>query len=174
MTYLKSQINPMPEYFDRYILECPYDELYEALEKTEMQFRHFDWKHAEQIGHQVYAPGKWTIPDIVQHLTDTEWVFAYRALRFARNDQTVLSSYDENNFANEATANRRPLSELVEEFLNLRRSSIFLFRSFTTEMLDRSGVCWDKNVSVAGLGFIMAGHPVHHLKVIEERYFLLV
>ncbi|MFN8154610.1 MAG: DinB family protein [Bacteroidia bacterium] len=174
MTYLKSSIHPLPEYFDRYILECPYDELYEALEKTTDTFRDFNWKKAAELGTTAYAPGKWSIPDIVQHLTDTEWVFNYRALRFARNDQTVLSSYDENEFAIAAEASKRPLHELVEEFLDLRKSTLHLFRSFTAEMLERSGVCWNKRVSVAGLGFISAGHPVHHLKVIEERYFPLI
>lgn len=174
MEYYRHQINPLPEYFDRYILECPFDELYTALVKTQEMFRQFDWKKAEAIGTRLYAPGKWTIPDILQHLIDTEWVFAYRALRFARNDQTVLSSYDENFFAETAEANRRPVHDLIDEFLALRTSSLLLFRSFTPEMLDRSGVCWNKKLSVAGLGFIMAGHPVHHLKVIEERYFPLV
>jgi hypothetical protein len=173
MEYFRHQINPLPEYFDRYILECPFDELFTALQKTREQFQNFHWEKADAIGQQVYAPGKWTIADILQHLIDTEWVFAYRALRFARNDQTVLSSYDENYFAQTAEANRRPVTELVEDFLSLRASSLMLFRSFSPEMLDRTGVCWNKKLSVAGLGFIMAGHPVHHLKVIEERYFPL-
>lgn len=173
MHYFKSQINPLPEYFDRYILECPFDELHGALEKTEILFRNFNWKRAEQLGHQVYAPGKWSIPDIIQHLIDTEWIFAYRALRFARNDATVLSSYDENDYAKAAMANRRPLLDLVNEFLSVRRSTQYLFHSFTQEMMEKKGICWNKSVSVAGIGFIMAGHPVHHLKVIEERYFTM-
>lgn len=170
MRYFKNQLGPLPDYFDRYILECPFEELYEALEHSAVLFRDFNWTAAAQQGLAVYAPGKWTIPDILQHLIDAEWIFAYRALRFARQDATVLPGYDEQHFVQQAAAGHRPLMDLVEELLVLRQSTLLLFRSFTPEMLERSGKCWDKQLSVAALGFIIAGHPVHHLRVIEARY----
>lgn len=170
MPYFKNQLGPLPDYFDRYILECPFDELFEALERSAVIFREFNWAAAAQVGLSVYAPGKWTIPDILRHLIDAEWIFAYRALRFARQDTTELPGYDEQHFVLQAAAGRRPLMEQVEEFLALRQSTLLLFRSFTPEMLEHSGRCWDKQLSVAALGFVIAGHPVHHLSVIEARY----
>jgi len=117
-----------------------------------------------------YAEGKWTIKDIIQHLIDSERVFAYRALRIARNDKTPLPGFEENSFANEANGNDRKLQDLLTELALVRQSTIMLFKNFSEEILLRTGIASDKPVSVRALGFIIIGHQKHHQKVFQERY----
>jgi len=117
-----------------------------------------------------YAEGKWTIKDIIQHLIDSERVFAYRALRIARNDKTPLPGFEENDYADEAYANDRKLQEMLTELALVRQSTIMLFKNFSQEFLLRTGTASDRPVSVRALGFIIIGHQKHHQKVFQERY----
>ena len=118
-----------------------------------------------------YAEDKWTIRELLCHMIDTERIFVYRALRFARNDKTSLSGFDEKAYAPESNAHGRELRSIITEMAHLRTSTIDLFASFTTEMLSRKGVANEKEFSVASQGFIIAGHETHHLKILKERYF---
>ena len=117
-----------------------------------------------------YAPDKWTIKELLQHLIDTERVFAYRALRFSRNDTADLQGFDQTLFAANCDANIRPFDELLDEFSLVRRSTIILFRSFSEDMLLRCGTINNNTVSVRAKGYIISGHLLHHLDVIKERY----
>lgn len=117
-----------------------------------------------------YAEGKWTIKDIIQHIIDAERIFAYRALRFARNDKTELPSFEENDYVDEAHANRRSIMELLTELSAVRHSTIYLFKTFTKEQLLRVGIASNNPMSVRALGFIMIGHQNHHQRIFEERY----
>jgi len=117
-----------------------------------------------------YAEGKWTIKDIIQHLIDSERIFSYRALRFARNDTTAVPGFEENLYAETAYGNERKLQELLTELALVRQSSIMLFRSFSTEALMRRGIASGNALSVRALGFLIIGHQNHHLKVFKERY----
>lgn len=117
-----------------------------------------------------YAEGKWTIKDIVQHVIDTERVFAYRALRFARHDSTELPGFDENDYAASSSTERRSLADLLEEHDTVRLSTEKLFESFSPDMLMRMGKANGNPFSVRALGWIIAGHAVHHAEVIRERY----
>ena len=117
-----------------------------------------------------YAEGKWTIKELVQHIIDTERVFNYRALRFARKDKTTLHGFDENDYVENSNANPRNFDDLLEEFIILRKSTLFLYQSFTEDMLKHIGVASDNYVSVRALGFITSGHLIHHLEVIKNRY----
>ena len=117
-----------------------------------------------------YAEGKWTIKEIIQHLIDSERIFAYRALRFARNDSTELSTFDENSYVNESNANKRSIQDLLTELLVVRQSSIMLFKSFSETQLLKSGIASRNLISVRALGFVIIGHQNHHQKVFEDRY----
>ncbi|POS01186.1 DinB family protein [Flavobacterium croceum DSM 17960] len=117
-----------------------------------------------------YAEGKWTIKEIIQHLIDAERIFAYRALRFARYDATVLSGFDEDYYVLNSTANQRSIMELLTEYSAVRHSSLLLFKSFTNEQLLYSGIASNNNISVRALGFVIIGHQNHHQKIFEERY----
>ncbi len=169
----RSDIKVLPVYFDRYINLIEDIELTEALEKFGANILTENKKELNETGDKVYAKGKWTVKEIIQHLIDSERVFSYRALRFARNDKTELPGYDENVFALESKAGERDIDDMLTEFDLLRKSTVCLFNSFDKTMLGRTGVCFNKNISVLALGFVMAGHTLHHTNVIKEKYFSL-
>lgn len=124
----------------------------------------------EDRGNYAYAQGKWTIKELVGHLADSERVFGYRALRFARKDKTELAGYEQDDYVANSNFNERTLNDLAEELLNLRKSNLILFRSFTDDMLKMTGIANESEVSVDALLFIIAGHEIHHINVIKEKY----
>jgi hypothetical protein len=170
----KKRINPMPVYFDRYINLVDDVELGVAMQQSLAAISDFPLDKWAALGDRVYAPGKWTIKDMLQHIIDTERIFAYRALRFARNDKTTLPGFEEDHFANAAGANNRPMADLLAELQTLRLSTLQLFGSFTDEMLLRTGAAFKSDISVLAIGFTMVGHQLHHLNVLEERYYPLL
>jgi uncharacterized damage-inducible protein DinB len=117
-----------------------------------------------------YALGKWTIKDILQHLIDSERIFAYRALRFARKDATPLPGFTEDDFANEAGGSERSIRDLLTELAIVRESTLALFRTFSDEVLKRRGEASGTEMSVRALGFVIIGHQNHHQRIFEERY----
>lgn len=117
-----------------------------------------------------YASGKWTIKELIQHIIDSERIFNYRALRFARNDFTELSGYDHNQYVPQSNANRRKLIQLIKEFELVRESTIMQFDSFDDDILVRKGIANKETVSVRALGYIITGHCSHHCQIIRNRY----
>ena len=117
-----------------------------------------------------YAEGKWNIKEIIQHVIDTERIFAYRALRISRNDVTPLPGFDENYYVANTEAANRSIQDLLTEFSAVRHSNLFLFKSLSDEQFRRIGIASNAAVSVRAIAFIMMGHQKHHQKVFEERY----
>lgn len=117
-----------------------------------------------------YAEGKWTIKELIQHIIDAERVFCYRALTFARNDTTPLPGFNENDYVLHSRANERPYAELLNELESVRASSILLYKSFEEPDLVKTGEASGKTISVNALGYIISGHLLHHLKIIQDRY----
>jgi len=117
-----------------------------------------------------YAEGKWSLREVVGHLTDAERVFAYRALRFSRADQTALSTFDQDPYIAAAQFDRRPWPDLLTEFELVRRTTILLFRGLDEAAWHRRGVASDNEVSVRALAYIIAGHELHHMKLVRDRY----
>lgn len=117
-----------------------------------------------------YAAGKWTIKDILQHLIDSERVFAYRALRFARKDVTPLPGFEENAFADAAEGFKRSIRDLLTELAVVREATLCLFKTFSDETLLLKGIASEREMSVRALGFIIIGHQNHHQRIFEERY----
>ena len=117
-----------------------------------------------------YAEGKWTIKDIIQHLIDAERIFAYRALRFARNDKTELSVFEENDYVDAANAGKRSIQDLLTELAVVRQATLSLYKSFSEEEVMRKGIASNNPISVRALGFVIIGHQNHHQRVFEERY----
>lgn len=171
----KSDIKVMPEYFDRYINLTDDLTYLQALELslTELESAPLDkWR---ALGNRAYAEGKWSVKDILQHYIDTERVFSYRITAIARGDKQQLLSYDEDSYAANAEANRRTIDDLYEELILVRKSIIAMYKSFTDEMLQRSGIGFNgKGYCVLSLAFMIAGHQRWHFKVLEERYYGLV
>lgn len=117
-----------------------------------------------------YAEGKWTIKDMLQHIIDSERIFAYRALRIARNDKTELPGFEEDDYANEANGSSRSIQSLLTELAIVREATLSLFKSFSEEELKRTGTASENPVSVRAIGFIIVGHQNHHQRVFQERY----
>lgn len=118
-----------------------------------------------------YQPKKWSIQEIIQHLIDAERIFAYRALRIARFDQTPLAGFEEDDYVKVCNADHRSMEDLLQEFVLVRKSTIKLFESFTEEMLLHKGTASNNPISVRAIGYIIPGHCIHHQNVIKERYF---
>lgn len=118
----------------------------------------------------AYAEGKWTIKETLQHLIDTERVFSYRALWFARKNTEALPGMDQDDFNTHSQANARPMSDLIAEYRALKSATHAMLSSFSEAVLIQSGTASGNQFSVRALAFIMIGHEQHHLQVIKERY----
>ena len=163
-----------PSYFGTYIDKVDDIDLSETFRRSIAAIDALDMDLLHRLVDQVYTPGKWTVRDIFQHIIDTERIFAYRALRFSRNDQTILPGFEEDEFSLHAEATRRPLEEIITEMRHVRQSSQMLFESMPESALYRSGIMFKSEVPVLAIGFTTIGHQVHHFGVMEERYFPLV
>lgn len=117
-----------------------------------------------------YAPGKWSVNEMLGHVVDSERIFAARALRFARADSTPLPGFEQDDYVRNASFDSYPLSELAAELDTVRRSTIFLFRHLAEEAWQRSGVANDAKVTVRALAYIIAGHELHHRDILDTRY----
>ena len=157
-------------YYSPYINALGNVNLIEELEKSMQNFEEFLTQIPSEKHEFRYAEGKWTIKDIVQHLIDTERVLAYRSLRFARKDQTPLHSFDENEYVDATAANKRTLTDLLQEYKAVRLSTLYLFKSFSNEELMYTGIASNNSFTVRAIGFIIAGHQKHHQRIIAERY----
>ena len=167
----KTEIQTLPKFFDRYINQV--DSQFTLLESFENSLKFLEsgeFATLESIQLHAYAAGKWTINQILQHLIDVERIFAYRALRFARNDKTELHGFDEDSFAAAANTSQRDFQSLKAELIAVRQSTILLFQSFDNEILARVGIANKVDISVLAIGFAVIGHQNHHVTVIKERY----
>lgn len=169
----RSALTPMPEYFDRYINKCDDVELLNAIQTSLDELDQLPLQQWEAIGNKTYAPGKWTLKDILQHLADTERIFMYRALAFARGEKQQPPSFEEDDYALAAAANNRSLQSLVQELKAVHTSFLELYRSFTPDMLLKEGKSFKGMYSVASIGFCMPGHQRWHLDIIKEKYLPL-
>jgi uncharacterized damage-inducible protein DinB len=117
-----------------------------------------------------YAEGKWTIKEILVHIIDDERIYAYRALRFARNDKTELPGFEQDDYALHSGANARDIKDILKEFATVRRATISLFEGFNNQALTRAGVANGNIMSVRAAIYHLAGHELHHINLIRERY----
>jgi uncharacterized damage-inducible protein DinB len=124
---------------------------------------------AEKLSYR-YAEGKWTIKEILAHIIDDERIYAYRALRFARNDQTELPGFEQDDYALESGANERSLDDLLQEFATVRHATVSLFESFDSKVLTRTGIASGNVMSVRAAAYHIAGHELRHINVIKDRY----
>lgn len=157
-------------YYGRYIERVAEDDVLAVLEEEiEPAVAMFRELTPEQLLFR-YAPDKWSVQQLLGHLVDSERVFQYRALRFARADQTPLPGFEENDYVEHGDFDRRPIAGLLAEFEAVRASTLALMRSFTPAMLARSGVANGTVMGVSAFPWVIAGHQRHHLLVLRERY----
>jgi hypothetical protein len=117
-----------------------------------------------------YAPGKWTVKQMVQHMIDTERIFSCRVLRVARNDQTPLPGFEQDDYVASGPVDHRQYEDLLDEFQMVRKASLALYQSLLPEAWMRRGTVSDRSVTVRGLIFTTAGHELYHGKLVRERY----
>lgn len=157
-------------YYRSYIENVSNETLIEVLEQglheTLAFFRNISIQKAEYR----YEEGKWTPKEILLHIVDTERVFCYRALQFSRSSVVSLEAFDENEFVCNSRANSRSIENLISEYNAVRGANIILFKSFENDILKRCGKVNGTLVSIAAMGFILAGHEIHHRNILTERY----
>jgi len=170
----KSNITKMPGYYDRYIHLVDDIEILDAFDQSIQQIDHINIDELLQLEDNVYAPEKWTIKQIIQHIIDTERVFTERTTRFARQDGVTPQGFDENLFADNAKVSHRTLESLLKELKSVRIASKAMFEGFDDETIQHSGNNYNTEMSVLAMGFTMVGHQVHHFNIIRERYLPLL
>ena len=158
------------DYHQHYINLVKTDNILHELKRQGEEFTNYLSKFNEQQGNYTYAKGKWTIKEIAGHLADSERVFAYRALRFVRNDKTALPGFEQDDYVAATNFNKRTLADLIEELRLIRASNLALFKSFTKEELERSGIASNNFYTVNSLLYVIAGHEKHHFNVLKEKY----
>jgi hypothetical protein len=166
----RPDLQSIAPHFKRYVEYVKDQDMLEALNHSGKIMVELIRTIPETKGEHRYEPGKWSIKESLCHIMDAERIFAYRALRFARHDQTPLSGFEENDYAPQANAHSRSILQLAGEMERLRATSVDLFSSFTPEMLQRTGTANKTELSVLSLGYVIAGHESHHRKIIVERY----
>ncbi len=167
----KPAVGDYAPYFQNYINQVPDDgNLLTHLKDIQKETEQLVLSLPEEKWAYRYAEGKWTIKDILVHLMDAERIFAYRALRFSRADQTPLAGFDENVYVPMANANARKIKDILKEGTLLRASTIAFIKSLDRKALKRKGVSSNKDISVAALANLIYGHQRHHLNIIRERY----
>ena len=162
--------NEYPPYCVTYFQAAGEVELVEELEICLHDFIRFVQNLPMDKFDYRYAEGKWTIKEIIQHIIDTERIFAYRALRISRNDKTPLPGFEENDYVDNTDAKNRSIQDFLTEFSAVRHSNLLMFKSFSDEQLRRIGIASQHEVSVRALGFLIIGHMKHHQKIFIERY----
>jgi hypothetical protein len=166
----KPQTNEYAAYYEKYVSLVPEGNVIDLLEQQLDKTLALLGGLTEEQGNYRYAPDKWSIKELVGHVSDTERIFAYRLLRFARNDKNALAGFEQDGYIVNAEFDSCRLSDLVKEFEYVRRSSLALLRHLPQAAWQRQGVASDNEVSVRALAYILAGHELHHLKVLSERY----
>ena len=170
----KSDINPLPPNFAKYIDLVDNVELSEAFDESVRQLNEIDEELFERLDCKRYAPGKWTVKDILQHLADSDRIMGYQTLMLAREDESVLSGFNEKLHVEKANADNRTIDALVDDIKIARAATVEMFESFDREMLLTKAINWKYEISVLAMGYTIIGHQKHHLKIIEERYYPLI
>jgi len=158
-------------YFDRYISLIPGNDIMGTLEKQLPKTVTLFAARGEEDGSLRYALDKWNVNEALGHVIDTERIMAYRALRIARNDQTPLAGFEQDDYVRGGPFADLRLGDLVEEFKIVRAATLAFFRHLRAGDWTRRGVVDQKEISVRALAYIIAGHELHHRRILEERYF---
>lgn len=156
-------------YYEKYIALVPEDDVLAAMEAHLGDVLALLRPVPEEQGNVRHPPYTWSVKEVVGHMADTERVFGYRALRFARGDATPLPGFDENDYARAAESDRRPLRDLVAEFEAVRRSHLWLFRNLPEAAWSRSGKANDNPISVRAAAYVIVGHARHHTAILRQR-----
>jgi uncharacterized damage-inducible protein DinB len=158
-------------YYSKYIALVPDDNLSIAGILADQHHDTVDLlRKAKSKGDHAYAPGKWTVKQVIGHVSDSERVFAYRALRFARGDETALPGFDQDTFMAGSNFQSRTMEDVLEELWSVRAATLSLAKSLPESALSKRGTASGSPVTVRALLYIIAGHERHHVGILKERY----
>jgi hypothetical protein len=157
-------------YYERYISLVKTDDIITTLQKqpqdTQALLRPLS---AQQAGFR-YSPGKWSVKEVLGHMNDTERILSYRALRIGRGDKTPIEGFEQDDYVPNGRFDQRTLEDLLEEFTTIRTATVQLFAHFDAAAAERRGTANQKEISARALGYIIAGHELHHRRILQEKY----
>ena len=171
-TVARPQAGEYSPYYDRYISLVQGEDILNTLDQQRRETMTLLCGRNEEDGNFRYAPGKWSAKEVLGHVCDTERVFAYRAMRISRADTTPLEGFEQDDYVRHGPFAKRPLEDLVEDFIAVRRATLSLLRNLDEAAWTRRGIANKNEVSVRGLAYIIAGHELHHRGILEEKYFV--
>jgi len=162
--------NEYGEFYSRYINKSKETYLFKQLDYGSRQISDLLQLINDKQALYCYAEGKWSIKEVVGHMTDTERIMAFRALSFARGDSHPLPGFDQDSYVEAANFNEISLEDLIKDYKSVRSSTISLFSSFSDKMLKARGMASGSEFSVRALGFVIIGHEIHHMEILKEKY----
>jgi len=173
LTIARPEPGEYAPYYDRYISLIPGSDILGTLDAQRRQMMLLLSGRDEDEGDIRYAPEKWTAKEVLGHVCDTERIFAYRVLRISRGDRTPIEGFEQDDYVRNGPFARAPLAEIVEDYIAVRRATLTLLRNLDEAAWARRGVANKNQITVRALAYVIAGHELHHRRILEEKYFAL-
>lgn len=167
----RPQAGEYAPYYDRYISLIAENDILSTLDRQRREMVLLLSGLSEEQGDFRYAPEKWSAKQVLGHVCDTERVFAYRALRIARGDATPMEGFEQDDYVKNGPFARHVIAEVIEDYIAVRRATISLLRSLEEAAWSRRGIANKNEVTVRALAYTIAGHELHHRRILEEKYF---
>jgi hypothetical protein len=167
---IRPEASEYAPYYDTYVSKVPDGDVIQLLSTQIDETMALLGDMPEKQAEYRYAPDKWNVKEVIGHMNDTERVFAYRALRFSRNDTTPLPGFEQKPFTEAANFSDRTLADLLDEFRTIRQTTIYLFKGMNENMMTHTGTASQAAISVRALAYLIAGHERHHVGILRARY----
>jgi hypothetical protein len=165
----RPQADEYAPFYDRYISLVTSEDIVPVLEKQGPETVALLKSASAKADHR-YAPGKWSVKEVVGHLSDTERIMGYRALRIGRGDRTPIEGFEQDDYIRDGNFSQRTLPDLIDEFVDVRRATIALLKNFNSEIAVRRGIANKCETSVRAVAYVIAGHELHHRRILKEKY----
>lgn len=169
-TIARPQAGEYTDHFEKYVSLVPGTDVLGALEQQTRHTLEMLGRLTDEQANFAYAPGKWTIKEVLGHIIDAERIFEYRALRIGRGDQTPIEGFEQDDYVRNGGFGQRQISELIEEYAKVRAATLALFRSFDPAAWSRRGTANKKEITLRALAYVAAGHERHHQNILEQKY----
>jgi uncharacterized damage-inducible protein DinB len=170
-TIARPQPGEYAPYYERYICLVQGEDILDTLDQQRREMMLLLCARDDEEGDFRYAPEKWSAKEVLGHICDTERIFAYRALRISRADATPIEGFEQDDYVRKGPFAQRPLADLIEDFIAVRRATLSLLRNLDEAAWSRRGIANKNEVTVRALAYIIAGHELHHRGILEEKYF---
>jgi len=158
-------------YYDRYISLVTENDILTTLDSQRRQMMLLLSGRDEADGDYQYASDKWTVKEVLGHVCDSERIFAYRVLRIARGDRTPIEGFEQDDYVRNGPFAKRPLADVIEDYIAVRRATLTLLRDLDEEAWQRRGIANKNEISTRAVAYLIAGHELHHRRILEQKYF---